>query len=192
MSALARHFNKIYSHSYERHPLLTIAVTNSALAACSDIIAQRCVQDDRDRGYDVARTGRFALFGFGIAPILGKWYEFLEKRFPLGKAVAGATLRRVCADQILWAPVGLALFFTYMPLAEGKGFVGVRERFADAYLPGLQANYTVWPLVQFINFRFMPLRYRVPFVSGVSVFWNAYLSWLNNKARVSEKADARL
>jgi protein Mpv17 len=42
-------------------------------------------------------------------------------------------------------------------------------------------NYTIWPIVQFINFRFLPLRYRVPFVSSVGVLWNAYLSLLNSK-----------
>jgi protein Mpv17 len=39
----------------------------------------------------------------------------------------------------------------------------------------------IWPAVQFINFCFVPLLLRVPFVSGVSVFWNAYLSYLNSR-----------
>jgi protein Mpv17 len=43
-------------------------------------------------------------------------------------------------------------------------------------------NYTVWPLVQYINFRFLPLKYRVPFVSAVGVLWVAYLSLLNSEA----------
>ena len=47
-------------------------------------------------------------------------------------------------------------------------------------------NYTVWPLVQFINFKFLPLKYRVPFVSACGILWNAYLSLLNSKIQFTK------
>ena len=34
---------------------------------------------------------------------------------------------------------------------------------------------------QFINFRFMPLPYRVPFQQTCGVFWTLYLSIINSK-----------
>jgi len=145
--------------------------------------------------FDPLRTARFAVYGFCIAPVVGKWFQFLDRRFPLpAAAVAGkvaaspksaivATLRRVAVDQAIFAPIGIAIFFTAIGFMEGNGTEGIREKFRDAYLPAFIANYKVWPLMQFINFRFCPLPYRVPFVSTVGIFWNGYLSYLNNAAK---------
>ncbi|KAN0065875.1 hypothetical protein ACQY0O_001006 [Thecaphora frezii] len=47
------------------------------------------------------------------------------------------------------------------------------------YSSALLANWQVWPLVQLVNFRFMPLKYRVPFVSSVGILWNIGLSLLS-------------
>ena len=33
------------------------------------------------------------------------------------------------------------------------------------YTPALIANWQIWPLIQLVNFRFVPLRLRVPFTS---------------------------
>jgi hypothetical protein len=39
------------------------------------------------------------------------------------------------------------------------------------YLPALKANYYIWPAVQIVNFKFMPLALQIPFVNTVGVFW---------------------
>jgi protein Mpv17 len=43
----------------------------------------------------------------------------------------------------------------------------------------LIANWKVWPLIQTINFKVMPLPYRVPFQSTCGIGWVLYLSLLN-------------
>ncbi|KAJ8481110.1 hypothetical protein ONZ51_g6223 [Trametes cubensis] len=155
--ALAR----VYQQSFESHPYTTLAFTNGALNALGDVVAQftqRVVEDTpeehrRQRKYDVPRTLRFFAFGFGMGPLIGRWNFFLERHFPLrplgganpGKVSLRALARRVGADQLFMAPIG------------------------------------VWPLAQLINFRYMPLPYRVPFQSTCGVFWTLYLSLLNAK-----------
>lgn len=47
------------------------------------------------------------------------------------------------------------------------------------FIPALKANWQVWPVIQLVNFRFMPLAYRVPFQATCGVFWTLYLSLLN-------------
>jgi len=78
-------------------------------------------------------------------------------------------------DRILCGPTVIAIFFTSMSLMEGSGIDGLRMKFREGYTPALYANYTFWPLVQFINFALLPLPYRMPFISFVGVFWNGYL-----------------
>jgi len=91
----------------------------------------------------------------------------------------GAASRRVAFDQFLFAPVGLACFFTFMTVAEGGGRKQLGKKFADVYVPALKANYVVWPAVQMLNFRVMPLQFQIPFVSTVGIAWTAYLSLTN-------------
>lgn len=35
------------------------------------------------------------------------------------------------------------------------------RKFRDVYVPSLKANYVVWPAVQVINFRLMPIQFQI-------------------------------
>lgn len=155
--------------------------------------------DDDVQRWNGARTARFFVFGVGMAPLLAEWNHFIEHRFPLrtmsaaaagGRlaGVAGSTAakvsltalgKRVAVDQIAFAPFGLACFVGAMGFMEGRNVEGVQDKFSEMYWPALLANWQVWPLVQTINFRFMPLRYRVPFTGAIGIAWQVFLSILN-------------
>ena len=89
-------------------------------------------------------------------------------------------LQRVAMDQLLFAPIGLSAFFTFMTLAEGGRKKHVVKKFQDIYVPTLRANYILWPGVQMLNFRVMPIQFQIPFVSVFGVAWTAYLSLTNS------------
>jgi hypothetical protein len=57
--------------------------------------------------------------------------------------------------------LGIATFFTVMTVAEGGGRRAVSHKLRDMYLPTLKANFMVWPLVQMINFRIMPIQFQL-------------------------------
>lgn len=201
MSSIA--LARVYQQSFEAHPYYTLAFTNGALNALGDVVAQvtqRAIQpmeqrdDDRLR-FDFIRTARFFAFGMGMGPIIGRWNFFLERHFPLrapmfggkqGKVSLWALGKRVAADQLLMAPVGLALFLGSMGIMEGRDKRHIREKFQDLYRPLITANWGVWPAAQLVNFRFMPLPYRVPFQSSCGVFWTLYLSLVNSRENQEE------
>jgi protein Mpv17 len=76
-------------------------------------------------------------------------------------------------------PSQLALFIGSMGYMEGRDSAHVRDKYRDMFGPAIRANWQVWPLAQLVNFRYMPLPYRVPFQSTCGVFWTLYLSILN-------------
>ncbi|CAO3570626.1 unnamed protein product [Mortierella alpina] len=139
---------------------------------------------------DLPRMGRFMLYNFSVAPVIHTWYSVLDKNFPLkmSASASNSTLRprllqtmapaikRMGADQILFAPIGLLLLFSGL----------------TTYLSTLRANYAVWPLVQLVNFGYGHIHLwtsyqyfdilRLPFVSVVGIAWNAYLSMVNTRA----------
>lgn len=86
------------------------------------------------------------------------------------------------ADQLLFGPFSLALFFTYNHLVEEGGFAGLAERFKTDFSNALKSSYKLWPFVQFVNFYLIPLSYRLIFVNIFAVGWSAYLSNLNAKS----------
>jgi hypothetical protein len=84
-----------------------------------------------------------------------------------------------------------------MTIAEGGGRRAVSNKLRDMYIPTLKANYVVWPAVQIVNFRLMPVQFQLvrhsfvpqkprsltglqPFVSTIGIAWTAYLSLTNS------------
>jgi Mpv17 / PMP22 family len=131
--------------------------------------------------FDFERLTRFMAYGFLMAPVQFHWYAALSRWFPITKA-RGMTpaLQRMAMDQLIFAPIGLGFFFTFMTVAEGGGRKAVAKKFQDVYVPALRANYILWPMVQMINFRVMPVQFQIPFVSSVGIAWTAYLSLTNS------------
>lgn len=131
--------------------------------------------------FDFERLTRFMSYGFLMAPIQHKWFGFLTRTFPITKTSAMVpALKRMALDQLMFAPVGLACFFSFMTVAEGGGRRAVARKFQDIYVPSLKANYIVWPAVQIVNFRAMPVQFQIPFVSTIGIAWTAYLSLTNS------------
>lgn len=130
--------------------------------------------------FDFERLTRFMSYGFFMAPIQFKWFGFLSRAFPLTKkSPTLPALKRVVVDQLMFAPFGmdipnfrdkcladgvdkgLACFFTFMTVAEGGGKRALTRKFQDVYLPTLKANFVLWPAVQILNFRVVPIQFQI-------------------------------
>ena len=112
--------------------------------------------------FDFERLTRFMAYGFCMAPVQFKWFKFLSTTFPITKTSAfGPAMKRVAFDQFVFAPFGVGMFFTIMTLAEGGGRRAISAKLRDMYIPTLKANYVVWPVVQVINFRLMPVQFQL-------------------------------
>jgi len=184
---------RAYQHSFDSHPNSTLAITGGVLNALGDVVAQisqnTIGRKDHEpyRHYDFLRTLRFFCFGFTISPVMGRWNTFLERRFPLRtsyysqKISFKALSKRVACDQLVMAPIGLGLFLGSMGIMEGRSTRQIHEKISDLYPTALLTNWKVWPLAQLVNFRYMPLPYRVPFSQACGVFWTLYLSILNSQ-----------
>jgi protein Mpv17 len=136
--------------------------------------------------FDFERLTRFMAYGFMMAPVQWLWYNRLNNWFPMTKAAATVpAMQRVAMDQLMFSPISLSVFFTFMTVAEGGGKSAVLKKFQDVYVPTLRANYMLWPAVQIINFRLMPIQFQIPFVSTIGIAWTAYLS-LKNAAEEEE------
>jgi hypothetical protein len=48
-----------------------------------------------------------------------------------------------------------------MTIAEGGGRRALTNKFRDVYLPTLKANFVLWPAVQILNFRVVPIQFQI-------------------------------
>jgi protein Mpv17 len=171
---------RFFARSMSRYPIATQITTTGFLFSAGDCITQNFFEESE--AFDFHRTLRLAVFGAGMAgPAMVYWYRFLNKnivfRSPIGQLVT-----RVAMDQFIFAPSFLFLFFSYNGLMEGQSIDKIKEKFRKGYWPALVGNWTVWPLVQLVNFRFVPLHYQTVVVNSVALGWNSYLSMLNKRS----------
>lgn len=149
----------------------TLPSSSSSTESTSETLTSLASEAKSGGEWDWSRSGRFLAFNVGMAPLLAEWNRLLEFRFPLrsastaaaaagtlGKVSVRALASRVAADQIVFAPIGLALFTGSMGAMERGSVDGVKAKFGEMYIPALLANWQLWPLVQLVNFRYMPLK----------------------------------
>ena len=117
-----------------------------------------------------------AVDGFGKLPVLA------------GSSSVVKTLAMTAFDQTVGATLvisGFFMFFTvWSAVLAGTFFstglpallaTGAAKVGADLW-PTLVANWKLWPAANFLNFKFVPLDYRVLFTNIVAIIWNIYLS----------------
>ncbi|KAJ2763202.1 hypothetical protein IWQ56_004883 [Coemansia nantahalensis] len=159
-------------------------------------------------GYDLWRTARFMVFSTCISPVGVRWHRFLDHRFPIRsqttwfrsparrkkgaaptrakrkaerRTAAAQVGKRLACDVLIYEPIMYATFFSSMALMEGGSLDDAARRVAHLLPPTYLTGLTISPIVQTINFAFVPLIYRVPFGSCFDLFWDTYLSWVNSE-----------
>lgn len=61
-------------------------------------------------------------------------------------------------ELLTFFPTGILCFFVVMTVAEGGGRRAVSNKLKDMYFPTLKTSYFIWPAVQIVNFRWMPIQ----------------------------------
>jgi len=90
----------------------------------------------------------------------------LEKNVFIKGSNAATAIARTACDQLLFAPVGIATFFTCMAIMEGEN---PKKRVQEKWAGTLWSNWAIWPAVQVVNFTFVPLNLRLVVVNFVSI-----------------------
>eukprot|EP00775_Hariotina_reticulata_P006114 gene6114-6353_t len=125
------------------HAYEQTALTSAAVSSLSDVLAQRLIGGK----YNPLRTLKMALWGllFG-APSAHYWHHYVQKWFA-GKAdTAETVVQKVLLDQLTFGPVYNFCFMAYTSMM-------------------------VWIPVGLINYRYVPLQFRVLFANIIALFW---------------------
>jgi hypothetical protein len=185
-----------YSAALEKNPILVKVLSSGFLGGLGDIICQK-VSGTKIDDIDYRRILVFVtVCALYIAPVIHYWFNWLGSiPMPAGASETAKALYMMVLDQIIGATAVTFGFFYAFELADSlvplkgrtvpasplgilrNGTQAVRESMWKT----LVANYYCWPAINFLNFRFVPLAYRVLVSNLAATLWNCYLSGVANK-----------
>ncbi|GAA0175656.1 transporter [Lithospermum erythrorhizon] len=190
---------KWYQNCMVVHPVKTQVVSSGFLWAVGDIAAQsishftaknhlKLKLKARDEKFRVNwnRVGISSLFGFTfVGPFGHFWYEGLDKfsRFKLQLHPKSAQFiaTKVAMDGLIYGPFNLIAFLTFMGFASGKNARQVKEGLKRDFIPALVMEGGAWPIIQTVNFLYVPVMYQLLYVNVFCMLDSAFLSWLEQQ-----------
>eukprot|EP00934_Nitzschia_sp_Nitz4_P001873 Nitzschia sp. Nitz4//scaffold67_size101165//95451//96298//NITZ4_004546-RA/size101165-augustus-gene-0.18-mRNA-1//1//CDS//3329556525//1873//frame0 len=166
-----------YNQALEEHPLPAKAATSLVGWALGDLLTQMFISSGP---FDMKRFISFSAFGFLYHGPSGHYfYNFLDKLIPGTTATAVAS--KVAFDQIVWCPIFVCVFFTYLGLVNGDSFATIGQKIQTDLLAACQGSWKVWPFVHAVNFAFISNKHRLLFLNAVQVAFNMFLSIMGAK-----------
>ncbi len=149
-----------------------------ALSGSADIVAQRIASPDKPIQFKTALFQAVVAAGYRI-PALQLWLRIVDKY---------SLFQKVLLDQLVFSPVLIAGYLAIVALAKGKTLKEFLGDMKGNYFKILLNNYKLWPLVSWINYKFVPLKFRVFVSMFVGFFWTIYLilSTTHSKNKASE------
>ncbi|KAG0447761.1 hypothetical protein HPP92_028154 [Vanilla planifolia] len=178
MSELVAESWNRYLEQLRRHPLRTKAITSGVLAGCSDAIAQKI---SGIKKLQIRRLLLIMLYGFAYAGPFGHFLHKLMDYLFRGKKGNSTIVKKVLLEQLTTSPWNNMIFMFYYGLViEGRPLVLVKNKIKKDYASVQLTSWRFWPIVAWINYRYMPLQLRVLFHSFVASCWAIFL---NLKAR---------
>lgn len=150
------------------NPLLRASLTSGILYSIGDIMTQTFSLAQ----LDVNRTIKFALTGSLLhGPYFLYGFRMLDTKFP-GSSLK-SSITKAMLGQIFLFPPFVTLLLTFTAFLDGKSASqSLKEKWITINTSGL----LVWPAANIINFKFVPVQYRVLYVNMIGLGWNTYLS----------------
>jgi hypothetical protein len=167
-----------YSSMLDASPVFTKCISAGLISGLGNLGAQRLMHDEKDGKFkiDWEQTGRFALLNVVfVAPVLHYWYTWLAGAIP-GKAIL-PVLKRVFYDEFLFTPVYVPVLMGILWSLEGVEAKRIPQMVREEWLTIMLFDWAVYIPVQFLNFRFVPVKFQVLVINLIGVGWNCFVSW---------------
>jgi len=168
--------NVLYSPKYL---LITNAFIGSTCIGLGDFVVQNFSihVTKEQKKVELQKVARVAFIGGSFSFVETFYYRWLERVLP-GRSVANV-IQKVVMDQVFISFPFDLYFFTASRTMETRsikeGIHYMKEVLPTVYV----ADCIYWPLLQAINFRFVPARYRVTYNASVTLLWNVFLCYLH-------------
>ena len=197
----------IVCNSYDSHPMMTNGMTGFITFSMGDILSQKILNFDNMIDHERAiKTGSLGLFMNGL--MLHHWYNALDRIFGRAMQSRKAVILKTVADQLLYAPFSIAIFFGFasaMALPQSTSFVqntsssqradrknvflqSFYKKMESGFVSVFLADCCLWPFINMVNFSCIPKNYRPSFIGIAQLVWQTYMSSMGHSANVFDCA----
>ena len=134
---------------------------------------------------DLQRTQRTIVFGATFISLnLYLWYAktlpiVLTKIPPNTIFTKNVPLTMTFIDQLFFAPYICSNYLFGSNFVQFQDPMKAGENVKKKLGGVLKANYCYWPIVNFLNFRFVPMHYRILIVNFCAIAWNSFMAFRN-------------
>jgi len=171
-----------YLEQLEKNPVVTKALTAAFTSVISDVLAQYLTGTPLSALNYTSIRNQLLIGLFIRGPFVHYWFIVLEEIFArLGYGSKKASnsmpvvLAKVFLDQATFSPAYNLFYFYVIGLMEGRTLQYIHDKISREFLLVMMMNYKVWPLVNVLNFKYVPANLRVLFGNIVGIFWTAYV-----------------
>ena len=174
----------VYDGLLQTQRLPTTTLTGAILALLGDAFTQAATSSV----YDGSRGIAFALFGATVTgPVNYVWLGLLNDMVLRVAPNGGMTAvgAKVAIQSLFFQPcVYVPLFFAFTAIFRAWSMEQARERVVAEYPGTLKSLWLFWTPICVFTFAMLPVRQQAIFFSGVSLCWNAILSFLTNRGDI--------
>ncbi|KAI3977334.1 hypothetical protein MKX01_000247 [Papaver californicum] len=177
---------KWYQTCLSVHPVKTQIISSGILWGLGDTAAQTITLFRSINQIKHKRASITSGFGFGfVGPSGYFWYEGLDRLIRSRLRFRPTSIRfvasKVALDGLIFGPFYGVTFFTYIGYSIGKSVAQVQEDVKRDLIPALAAGLAFGPILQFVNFRFVPVIYQLLYVNMFCLLDSAFMSWIEQQ-----------
>ncbi|GMH28535.1 hypothetical protein Nepgr_030378 [Nepenthes gracilis] len=155
-----------------------MAITAGVLAGCSDFAAQKI---SGVKKIQLRRLFLIMLYGLLYSGPFGHFFHKLMDRIFKGKKGNKTVAKKVIVEQLSSSPWNNMLFMMYYGfVVEGRTWPLVKNKLQKDYPSVQMTAWKFWPIVNWVNYQYMPPQLRVLFHGLIASSWAIFL---NLKAR---------
>lgn len=173
---LLRRALKNYARLLKERPVLTKACTSASAGALGSIVSQILTMKGQPySSINWKNVGAYALAGFlWVGPSVHHFHAWLERTFP--KSAENSAIKKLMTDRIFFCPTFLFVYIYMLSIFEGLGSEVAYEKLKLGFWPALLINWKAWTPLQYINVKYIPQQYRLPFMSIMGFLWTVYIA----------------
>merc|ERR1740129_71850 len=123
-------------------------------------------------------------FGLTSGFLCHFWYNYLDRVLP-GRGVR-IIVQKIAWDQLMFSPVCIAACLVVAGSLEAKSASSLTSQTLQLGGRLYLAEWLIWPPAQFINFAFLPPRFRVVYDNSISLIYDVYTSHVKHEVPVKE------
>lgn len=155
--------------------LFTNVGISLTLSSVGDILEQQLELYNKEiEEYSSIRTRHMATSGVAVGIICHYWYQLLDKYLP-GRSMR-VVAKKIVLDQLICSPLYISAFFVTLGILEKKEAHEVWEEIKEKAWKLYAAEWTVWPVAQFVNFYWIPTHYRIFYDNVISLGYDVFTS----------------